>query len=245
MCAHNVPGAGADGPVFFLSYAHAPKVAGHGQTDPDFYAAKFFGDVCQHLVQSTDLPAGDGIGFMDRELRLGHQWPNRLVRALATCRVFVPLYSPRYFSSEHCGKEWSAFARRADEMAAWQGENAEAIIPALWAPVRSDQVPEAARQIQYSAADYGSSYAADGLYRLMKLSKHQDEYQEVVIGLATRIWEVAEKSPVRPGPVANYHALPNAFAPRGHTARGGNSNSRRRRRRGPATGIQPGPGGQI
>jgi hypothetical protein len=54
---------------------------------------------------------------MNRELRQGqgqgHEWPWRLSNALATCSVFVPLYSRRYFKSEHCGKEWFAFHRHA------------------------------------------------------------------------------------------------------------------------------------
>lgn len=202
--------AGA-GPVFFLSYAHTPKVNDHDQADPDSYVVKFYWDICRSLVQISDLPLGDGIGFMDRELRPGDKWPPRLAVALATCGVFVPLYSPRYFSSEHCGREWSAFSGRVSDVAARRGELIEAVIPVLWVPVRPDRLPEAAPPIQYWAADYGSRYATHGLYRLMTLSRYRDEYEETVHELAYRILDVAEKCLVEPGSPADYDALPNAF----------------------------------
>ncbi|MBC3842855.1 hypothetical protein GXW82_29795 [Streptacidiphilus sp. 4-A2] len=49
---------------------------------------------------------------MDRGMHLGEGWVGRLSDALASCRVFVPLYSPRYFRSEPCGQEWRGFASR-------------------------------------------------------------------------------------------------------------------------------------
>ena len=95
-------GAGDAGPFFFLSYAHSPKGEPGGQ-DPDLWIAQLYDALCDHIGQLTDLPPGSKPGFMDRELQQGQEWPWRLSNALATCRVFVPLYSKRYFKSEHCG----------------------------------------------------------------------------------------------------------------------------------------------
>ena len=139
---------------------------------------------------------------------------------LQPARVFVPLYSPRYFGSEHCGREWYAFARRAAAVSAARGmEHLEAIIPALWVPVRPEQLPEAARTIHYLAGDYGGAYATHGFYRLMRMSKYADDYEEAVYELACRIRDVAETSPVAPGPVADYDSLVNAFGPDDATMR--------------------------
>jgi tetratricopeptide (TPR) repeat protein len=213
----DVPGIGDSGPYFFISYRHTPKFDDHDETDPDVWAAKLYTDLCSHLFHISSLSLGNKLGFMDRELRPGNEWPLKLATALASCRVFVPLYSPRYFSSEHCGREWSAFARRVDDMDAHGLEHADAIIPALWVPVRPDQLPEAARTIHYLSGDYGSAYATHGFYRLMRLSKYRDDYEEAVYELARRIRDVAETSPVTPGPVAEYDSLVNAFGTDGRT----------------------------
>ena len=96
------------------------KASSAGQ-DPDLWIAQLYDALCDHISQLTDLPPGTKPGFMDRELRQGQEWPWRLSNALATCRVFVPLYSKRYFKSEHCGREWFAFHRRAINHAAANG----------------------------------------------------------------------------------------------------------------------------
>jgi hypothetical protein len=193
-----VPGTGDSGPYFFLSYRHTPKFVEHDETDPDIWAAKLYRDLCAHLFQMSSLPVADSMGFMDRELRPGHEWTVKLASALASCRVFVPLYSPRYFSSEHCGREWSAFAGRAAAMSVRGAEPVEAIIPALWVPVRPDELPEAARTIHYLAGDFGGAYATHGFYRLMRMSNYADDYEEAVYALARRILDVpsALRSPL-------------------------------------------------
>ncbi|NEE46574.1 TIR domain-containing protein, partial [Streptomyces sp. SID8455] len=78
------------------------------------------------VMAMTDLPAGASAGFMDREIRSGEGWSERLGETLATCRVFVPLFSPRYFASEMCGKEWHAFEQRAIHHRARSNQPAEA-----------------------------------------------------------------------------------------------------------------------
>jgi TIR domain/NB-ARC domain len=212
-------GIGNSRPYFFLSYRHTPKFAAHDEADPDIWAARLYKDLCDHLFQISSLPLDDTMGFMDRELRSGNEWTVKLASALATCRVFLPLYSPRYFSSEHCGREWSAFARRTAGTSARKVESVEAIIPALWVPVRPEQLPEAARTIHYLAGDYGGAYATHGFYRLMRLSKYQDDYEEAVYELARRIRDVAESTPVAPGHVADYGSLVSAFGSEGRTTR--------------------------
>lgn len=204
------PDTGGSGPYFFLSYPHTPKFIDHDEEDPDTWAAKLYKDLCAHLFHLSSLPFVDKIGFMDRELRPGHEWPVEVARALAACRVFVPLYSPRYFNSEHCGREWSAFASRVAASPREPGHTG-AIVPALWVPVRPEHLPAAARTIHYLAGDFGGAYATHGFYRLMRLSKYKDDYEEAVYELARRIRDVAENDPVAPGPVADYGSLVSAF----------------------------------
>src|SRR3954466_15961762 len=91
-------------PLFFLSYARSRLRPDDG-SDPDRFAAKFFADLSDNVAHLTGaaLP-----GFMDRHTAAGTPWSDRLSEALGTCRVFVALLSPSYFTSEWCGREWAA-----------------------------------------------------------------------------------------------------------------------------------------
>jgi FxsC-like protein len=220
-----VPATQDAAPYFFLSYAHTPKHDPDDPDDPDAWVGKLYTDLCRHIMQLTDLPHGARPGFMDRELRPGHIWPAALSSALATCRVFVPLYSHRYFESEQCGKEWFAFSRRVLDAEARAVLRAEAIIPAIWVPVDVDRMPEAARNIQFGHHDLGDTYVAHGFYGIIKLSRYRGDYEEAVYELARRIIQVARKEPVPPGKLADYTALESAF----RLAQEGNRGARRLR----------------
>jgi FxsC-like protein len=196
-------------PYFFLSYAHTPRQEGY-PGDPDIWVANLFQDLCSHIMQLTNLPLGARPGFMDRELRTGSDWPVRLAQALASCRVFVPLYSRRYFGSEHCGKEWFAFSRRALNHAARTGPS-EAIIPALWVPVAPALLPEPAKSIQFDHSQLGDRYSTHGFYGIIKLTRYRSEYEEAVYELARRIVQVAQSVSVDPEQPADYNSLESAF----------------------------------
>jgi FxsC-like protein len=200
-----------DGAYFFLSYAHAVRGDEQDEEDQDVWVHQLFHDLCGYIAQITGLPASK-VGFMDRELKSGNEWPWRLSRQLATCRVFVPLYSRRYFQSAHCGKEWSAFRNRARNGAAQRSDHAETIVPALWSPVRMDQLPVAAKSIHFEPRDFGAPYAEYGFFAIMKVKRFKDDYDWTVLQLARHIVNVAEQTQVPPGPTIDYESLPNAFA---------------------------------
>jgi FxsC-like protein len=209
-----------DGPFFFLSYAHSPKGEQPGQ-DPDLWIAQLYDALCDHISQLTDLPPGTKPGFMDRELRQGQEWPWRLSNALATCRIFVPLYSKRYFKSENCGREWFAFHRRAINHAATNGAGqVETIVPALWIPMRDGRFPEATRSVQFRPEDFGPLYAEHGFYGIMKVNRWRDAYDEAVYLLARRMVDAADASPVQPEQPVQYESLPPAFGGDGGTGPG-------------------------
>jgi FxsC-like protein len=197
-------------PYFFLSYAHTPRIEGY-LGDPDIWVVNLFRDLCSHIMQLTDLPSGVRPGFMDRELRAGSDWPSRLAHALAACRVFVPLYSSRYFASENCGKEWFAFSRRALNHAARSTGSAEAIVPALWVPVAPALLPEAAKSIQFDHSEFGHRYGTHGFYGIIKLSRYHGDYEEAVYELARRIVDVAHSTHIGSEPPAPYDSIESAF----------------------------------
>lgn len=175
------------------------------------WVQRLFTDLCNHVLAMTDLPAGTPAGFIDREIQSGEGWSERLGEVLATCRVFVPLFSPRYFASEMCGKEWFAFAQRAIQHQARSNRPAEAIVPALWVPVPPDQLPGPAERLQFNHRDFGNRYVTDGLYGLIKLRIFAEEYERAVYELAKRIVSVADGTRISPGRAVDYRLAPAAF----------------------------------
>jgi FxsC-like protein len=204
--------AAATAPYFFLSYAH--ESPGDAEAGRDYWVGEFYRDLCSSVVQQADLPKGAMPGFMDRDRRPGDEWPLGLVRALATCRVFVPLYSSRYFADEYCGKEWKYFASRTLGPAA----RGAAIVPGIWEPVEPTKLPAVARALHFK--HFGSeAYETFGLYGIMKPSRYRKEYAQIVSDLAGQMVTAAERYPVKQGLGADYSALVSAFG-RAETAQG-------------------------
>jgi FxsC-like protein len=188
-------------PFFFLSYVHTPEHP---------WVEKLFKDIVSEVFERAAFngPAG----FMDRfGIHPGGHWRNEIDRVLATCRVFVPLYSPRYFASKQCGYEWNAFEQRVLDHRARHRGGLSPIVPALWAPVPIARLPEVARRIQVTHADLGSDYAQEGFYTLIKNARYRDSYISAVQRLATHIIRAGEQTVLRPMPPDELGPLDNAF----------------------------------
>lgn len=205
-------------PYFFLSYARTPKRDPADRSDPDRWVHKLYKDLCDEILQMTDAQPGEA-GFMDRENKLGAEWSPELMAALKACRVFVPLYSRRYFESDNCGKEWFAFAQREVMHEARDGEAVSAIVPALWTHLDRHMIPVVAQSFQYDHADLGERYRAEGFYGIMKLRNYRADYQRAVHRLAERIIEIGDRSiahsdgDVQGMERKDFESLPSAFGP--------------------------------
>ncbi|MEU2774303.1 TIR-like protein FxsC [Streptomyces sp. NPDC007162] len=202
--------ADRSGPYFFLSYARTPSWGSEGG-DPDHWVHLLFRDLCEHIMALTDLPAGSQVGFMDRTLRTGESWSEALSMSLATCRVFVPLLSPRYFSNEMCGREWYAFNERVVRAKAAGARDALGMVPALWTRVDFEQLPDSARRLHLDFSSFNQRYENNGLYGLIKLSRLRDDYDEAVFELSERIVRVAHESRLPPSRPPVFEELPSAF----------------------------------
>jgi FxsC-like protein len=205
-------------PYFFLSYARTPKRDVADRSDPDRWVHKLYKDLCDEILQMTDAQPAEA-GFMDRDNKLGAEWSPELMAALKACRVFVPLYSRRYFESNNCGKEWFAFAQREVMHHAQDGEASTAIVPALWTRLDREKIPEVAKSFQYDHADLGERYQAEGFYGIMKLRNYRGDYQRAVHRLAERIIEIGDESvahadnDVQTMERKDFESLPSAFGP--------------------------------
>ncbi|MFE1317208.1 TIR-like protein FxsC [Kitasatospora phosalacinea] len=200
-------------PYFFLSYAHTPRINSRGAADPNLWVAKLYQDLSEAILQITDAPSGHPVGFMDRSMHQGQKWAERLSRELATCRVFVPLYSPRYFKSEACGREWHLFSRRSVYQRRPTAERMTGIVPALWVSMEHYQLPRVAGELQFNHDSFGAEYATEGLYALMKIAAFSSEYHTAVWRLARRIVDVAEQTVIPIGQVLDFESQPSAFDP--------------------------------
>lgn len=201
------------GPYFFLSYAHTPKHDPNDPYDPDHWVEKLFTDLCEHVMGMSGLGHGAKPGFMDRELYSGSHWPTRLAESIATCKVFVPLYSRRYFDSDQCGKEWTAFSQRILHHRARGWVNTETIVPAIWVPVPSHSLPEVAQDIHFGQPGLGPQYVEHGFYGIMKLRQFRKAYETAVYNLARRIVEVGHEANLPSVDPADYKSLESAFGP--------------------------------
>ncbi|TDE38722.1 TIR-like protein FxsC [Actinomadura sp. 6K520] len=166
-------------PHFFLSYAR-PR---YRPEDNDRWVTKFFNDLCQDISHATGAL---NPGFMDKQIDVGTEWPDQLADALANCRVFVALFSPAYFTSEYCGREWAAFLKRYHAQTAGL-DTPPAIIPALWTRMEMTEIPESLHNLQNIPPGFPSAYGSEGLYGIMKLGRFREQYKETVLRLATVI----------------------------------------------------------
>ena len=206
-------------PYFFLSYARTPKRDPADKEDPDRWVYKLYRDLCAVILQLTEVSAGEA-GFMDRENRLGAEWSPELVSALQRCRVFVPLYSRRYFESKYCGKEWFAFARREITSRARGDAPTNAIVPALWTRMDPGRIPRIAQSFQFDDATLGERYCTEGFYGIMKLQNYRADYQRAVHKLAQRIVDIGDGATAHGDDEAaaslqapDFESMPSAFGP--------------------------------
>ncbi|HWS88602.1 MAG TPA: FxsC protein [Pyrinomonadaceae bacterium] len=178
--------------AFFLSYAR--KDARDAKGEISYF--KDFKDDLTKWVSSALGPVAElekDIAFYDQEsIPLGADWDAELRRALQTSRVMICLFSPHYFASEYCGKEFEVFSRRVKAYtdALPQGARApQLILPVLWEKPDNLQgkMPEVLKGLQFSHGSLGDDYAKKGLQRLLWRQRpgNQEEaaYKEFIDGL--------------------------------------------------------------
>lgn len=185
---------------FFLSYARG---------DDDSYVERFYEDLSMEVRVLTGLAAGHEVGFFDRSsMAVGEDWPARLATELGRCRTFIALYTPRFFLSEACGKEWAIFRDRVEAHHQDLTAPSSALIPLLWAPV--PELPPKVRDIQYTSSEMGAAYNEGGLRQLLRLRRHRDAYRLAVTRIAKRV-VTANRTALPPRTPASYHSAQSAF----------------------------------
>jgi hypothetical protein len=208
-------------PYFFLSHAHAAgtRDGSRRPARPTTLVRRLFFELCDHLGELCPPISPVPVGMMDARIEMGEDWAAWLGRQLGQCRVLVALLSPGYFASEMCGKEWAAFSSRAvRHVPGAAGPTADptavpsAIVPVRWVPTPLDEMPAAARRLQFAHGDFPESYLSHGLYALMARPAMKADRRESVYLLAERIKEVAARTEIERGAALDLDRVPNAFA---------------------------------
>ncbi|MFF7258731.1 TIR-like protein FxsC [Streptomyces sp. NPDC008159] len=197
--------------VFFMSYARTPYKGPRAKKDEsDLALEEFYTLLCSNIMQLTDHDGEESPGFLDQRMDTGVHWENRIKRALATCRVFVPIYNTRYFTREWCGREWDAFARRQEEQLRTRAFTGNAIIPVLWVGEQHLTMPPVAKEVHYAIPGLGKPYLQAGLYGL-KQAGRRVMYRRSVWSLAEMIVKVAQQTSLAPCDVELFKDLRNVF----------------------------------
>ncbi len=175
-------------PYFFFSYARRDFEA------EDAFVDQFFNDLRDELGRAQPAARAEELAYRDTErLFVGDDWAQELARMLGRCRTLVALYSPAYFASLYCGKEWTAFRGRVRRHHEQHGEHVPALIPVLWEPVAPGELHEEVTKIQWAQPDMGEAYARHGLRALLRTDPSGEAYRTVVRVVAGRIKGAAER----------------------------------------------------
>ena len=193
-------GAAGDRVYFFLSYAHLER---HGRRAdlPDKTVRDFFQDLSDEIARYAALPPGVTVGFADWEIPTGHAWRRELGHVLATCGVFLALYSPDYFERTVCGQEWAAFHRREQTHHAHAHAEKPAIVPVMWQKMDNGHMPPVARRIHYWLNSAGELYRRRGMRELVMRRNRQEvaeAYRFALKAFAEHIVTVADNDPLLP-----------------------------------------------
>jgi hypothetical protein len=178
-------------PFFFLSYARA------GDDEHDGDVEKFYDSLVNKLRVIAGLKAGvpkEEIGFIDRGMRNGTVWPKELARKLGECRTLLCLYSPAYFKSDFCKKEFTHFRSRVID---YERRNPEAgalpfILTVLWVIPKGfpQTLPSDYTDINYDNECLKEWTKDRGLYFFKDNSPAK--YSQFVSKLAREIFDAAE-----------------------------------------------------
>jgi TIR domain len=174
--------------LIFVSYS---RINVKYQKDAELIQ-KLVNDLKNDLEVQAPMGGVNEVCFFDTtNIETGSDWNEDLSEAAARSRVALALFSPSYFSSVWCGREFQVFLDRQKQAApAIPGERASvAILPVIW--IRPTALPEPASAIQNTDASlpyapFPAEYTQIGLRQIMLLNA-EPQYTQVRIALGERI----------------------------------------------------------
>ena len=203
------------GCYFYLSYARESE---------DVFAERFFDDLSDAIRAKAGVAPDVAVGFIEPdEPRAGDVWNGAVADALLKCRTMICLYSPAYFKSDYCGKEWQIFRMRQRlyaerERAAGRQDAAwpPSLKPVPWIPLSSpEMIPEAVADTPYIVGDPNSPHNRIGVKDMIRRwVQYQDDYQDYIDNLARDVLTTSIKFKLPPlGTLPPLEEIPSAFGP--------------------------------
>jgi hypothetical protein len=140
--------------LFFVSYS---RINAKYPNDADLIQ-QLVNDLRADVGQQALAADTDEVCFFDTtNIETGSDWNEELSQAAGRSRVALALFSPSYFASVWCGREFQVFLDRRKQAAVNSGMRAPvSIIPVIW--IRPAALPEAASALQYM--DSGIPYSS-------------------------------------------------------------------------------------
>ena len=171
------------GPFGFWSYVHRDNEQG----------GERILRLAERIKDEFSLITGEDLElFVDRDsLVWGDQWRMRVNLALQETTFFIPIVTPRYFTSDECRKELIKFITYARSLDA-----TELLLPILYVNVAdlTEENPDEAKAI-IAATQYAD-------WRELRLTDEDSEdYARAVNGLANRLADIAREYATRPSVV--------------------------------------------
>lgn len=187
---------------------------------------EFFKDLGAEVCKLFGLDQKQDFAFFDQEkIETGDNWDRALLTALQQAQILIPMYSPAYFKSEYCGKEWQLFQIRRSEYANANGTPLPPVIkPVIWIPIRGNNkklalpetLPDDVRLVQYTWQEEESEINQEGLEYIVRLkSNYATLYTKFLRRFAEKIKETIDDCflpPLTSPPPLK--EIPSAFAER-------------------------------
>jgi TIR domain len=193
-------------PIFFASYARMdtgyPRNREHMKT--------FIDDLSAKVAEKIGGIAHEDLAFFDESsIETGSIWTNQLAAALKSVPVGLTIYSPSYFTSKWCGKEFQVFLDRASAKPA--ASNAPiGIVPVLWN--KCTTLPPCVERIQYLNDAFPQEYKEVGLHQLLSLKIYSDQYILSVDAIADCVVAAsANRNGLPPIPAIDFDKIPSAW----------------------------------
>ncbi|MFG2103689.1 FxsC protein [Micromonospora echinaurantiaca] len=182
--------------------------------DDGAYAEAFLGELCDAVRLLSGGDTSLTVFTFGDDAVVDGEWTRPAAQALAECTVFLAICSQRYFLTERCGREWSAFQDRLHHHETITGRRPKAVVPVAWG--------DNGLYGDLPAGEFTTDVARRADVRaLVRLTSNRSRYRDLLGRLARHIVEVSRTDPVRPAvTLLPYAVTPNAFRTVGdHAAR--------------------------
>ncbi|WAL99482.1 hypothetical protein [Streptomyces sp. Je 1-369] len=143
--------------------------------DVDFEEALRFHNLLEKRVTAKLGGRVTKSGFFDKMMQHGATWEPKLIEAIRTTRLMVPLITEGYFQRDWCRREWAVMVQRMANLNAVPGQEPIAILPVFWVrPLGDWEMPADFVPYQYAVHSEGRPQYGGDVYDLVADNKETE-----------------------------------------------------------------------